>query len=115
MYQTSMTSKRVGKICVTRLILRLITWSRYNQRVSADMNEPPEASNPTHAKRRQYYMSWRRAELVDELLRVQQERDDFQEQWLDVSDNLLQWQLRALEAEKHLEAKQLTMKSRTQE
>lgn len=45
-------------------------------------------------------MTWRRAELVDELLRVQQECDRFQEQWLDASDNLLQWQLRALEAEK---------------
>jgi hypothetical protein len=62
--------------------------------------EAPEASHSAHAKRRQFYMTWRRAELVDELLRVQQERDRFQEQWLDASDNLLQWQLRALEAEK---------------
>ena len=51
-------------------------------------------------KRRQHSMSWRRAGLVDELLCAQQERDQFQEQWLDASDNLLQWQLRALEAEK---------------
>lgn len=72
------------------------------QRSFSETTEPPVAEDPTHAKRRQYYMTWRRAELVDELLRVQQERDDFQEQWLDVSDNLLQWQLRALEAEKQV-------------
>ena len=71
-----------------------------NQRVSAEMSEPGTAQDPAFAKRRQYYMSWRRAELVDELLRVRAERDRFQEQWLDVSDSLLQWQLRALEAEK---------------
>lgn len=64
------------------------------------MSEPDVARDPAFAKRRQSYMSWRRAELVDELLRVQQERDHFQEQWLDASDNVLQWQLRALEAEK---------------
>jgi hypothetical protein len=73
---------------------------RRNQRVSADMSDPDIAQDPAFAKRRQYYMTWRRAELVDELLRVQQERDQFQEQWLDASDNVLQWQLRALEAEK---------------
>jgi hypothetical protein len=38
--------------------------------------------------------------LVGELLRVREERDRFQEQWFDASDNLLQWQVRALEAEK---------------
>jgi len=70
------------------------------------MSEPDEAHDPAFAKRRRSYMSWSRSELVDELLRVQQERDRFQEQWLDASDNLLQWQLRALEAEKQLEAKQ---------
>jgi hypothetical protein len=73
---------------------------RRNQRVSAEMSEPDVAQNPVFAKRRQHYMTWRKAELVDELLRVQQERDRFQEQWLDANDSLLQWQLRALEAEK---------------
>jgi len=73
---------------------------RRNQRVSAEMSEPDIAHDPAFAKRRQYYISWRRAELVDELLRVQHECDRFQEQWLDASDNLLQWQLRALEAER---------------
>jgi hypothetical protein len=73
---------------------------RRNQLVSADLSEPDMAQDPAFAKRRQYYMSWRRAELVDELLRIREERDRFQEQWLDTSDNLLQWQLRALEAEK---------------
>jgi hypothetical protein len=77
---------------------------RRNQRVSADMSEPDIVQDPAFAKRRQYYMTWRRAELVDELLRVREERDRFHEQWLDASDNLLQWQLRALEAEKQLEA-----------
>jgi hypothetical protein len=76
------------------------TGKRRNQRVSIDMSEPDVAQDPALAKRRQYYMGWRRAELVDELLRVRAERDRFQEQWLDASDNLLQWQLRALEAEK---------------
>ena len=76
------------------------TVKRRKQRSSTDMNEPDEANDPAFAKRRRSYMSWRRAELVDELLRAQQERDRFQEQWLDASDNLLQWQLRALEAEK---------------
>lgn len=76
------------------------TVKRRNQRVSIDMSEPDVAQDPALAKRRQYYMTWRRAELVDELLRVLTERDRFQEQWLDASDNLLQWQLRALEAEK---------------
>jgi hypothetical protein len=71
-----------------------------SQRVSAEMSEPDVARDPAFAKRRQSYMSWRRAELVDELLRVREERDRFQEQWLDASDSLLQWQLRALEAEK---------------
>ncbi|HEU5379020.1 MAG TPA: hypothetical protein VFV38_26655 [Ktedonobacteraceae bacterium] len=76
------------------------TVKRRSQRVSIDMSEPDIAQDPALTRRRQYYMTWRRAELVDELLRVQQERDRFQEQWLDASDNLLQWQLRALEAEK---------------
>ncbi|HEX4206112.1 MAG TPA: hypothetical protein VHZ51_18325 [Ktedonobacteraceae bacterium] len=80
------------------------TVKRRNQRVSVEMSEPDEAFDPAFAKRRQHYMSWRRAELVDELLRVREERDRFQEQWLDAGDNLLQWQLRALEAEKQLEA-----------
>ncbi len=80
------------------------TVKRRNQRISADLSEPDSAQDPAFAKRRQYYMTWRRAELVDELLRVREERDRFQEQWLDASDNLLQWQLRALEAEKQLEA-----------
>lgn len=71
-----------------------------NQRGSPEMTEQLVANDPALEKRRQYYMTWRRAELVDELLRVRQERDQFQEQWLDASDNLLQWQLRALEAEK---------------
>jgi hypothetical protein len=56
----------------------------------ADESEPAIAQDPASAKRRQSYMSWRRAELVDELLRVREERDRFQEQWLDASDNLLQ-------------------------
>ncbi len=64
------------------------------------MSEPDSAQDPAFAKRRQHYMSWRRAELIAELLRGREERDRFQEQWLDASDNLLQWQLRALEAEK---------------
>lgn len=72
---------------------------RRNQRISADLSEPDMAQDPAFAKHCQYYITWRRAELVDELLRVQQERDRFQEQWLDASNNLLQWQLRALEAE----------------
>jgi hypothetical protein len=76
------------------------TAKRRNQRVSVDMSEPDVAQDPAFAKRRQHYMTWRRAELVDELLRVQQERDQFHEQWLDANDNLLQWQLRALEAER---------------
>ncbi len=76
------------------------TVKRRNQHISVDMSEPDIAQDPAFAKRRQYYMTWRRAELVDELLRVREERDRFQEQWLDASDNLLQWQLRALEAEK---------------
>ncbi|MFL5659744.1 MAG: hypothetical protein ACJ8BW_00150 [Ktedonobacteraceae bacterium] len=71
------------------------TVKRRNQRALVDMSEPDEAFDPAFAKRRQYYMSWRRGELVDELLRVREERDRFQEQWLDASDNLLQWQLRA--------------------
>lgn len=81
------------------------TVKRRSQRVSAEMSEPAIAEDPALARRRQYYMSWRRSELVDELLRVQQERDRFQEQWLDASGNLLQWQLRALEAEKQREPK----------
>ncbi len=79
------------------------TVKRRNQRVSADMSEPDIAQDPALEKRRQYYMSWRRAELVEELLRVREERDRFQEQWLDASDNLLQWQLRTLELEKQQE------------
>ncbi|GHO72214.1 hypothetical protein KSC_111060 [Ktedonobacter sp. SOSP1-52] len=43
---------------------------RRNQRVSIDMSEPDSAQDPAFAKRRQSYMTWRRAELVDELLRV---------------------------------------------
>jgi hypothetical protein len=73
---------------------------RRDRRVSIDLSEPDVAQDPAFAKRRQSYMTWRRAELVDELLRVREERDRFQEQWLDASDNLLQWQLRALDAEK---------------
>ena len=76
------------------------TVKRRNQRISAEMSEPDMAFDLAIVKRRQHSMSWRRAGLVDELLRVQQEREQFQEQWLDASDNLLQWQLRALEAEK---------------
>lgn len=87
------------------------TVKRRNQRVSADFGEPDIAQDPAFAKRRQHYMTWRRAELVDELLRVQQERDQLQEQWLDANDNLLQWQLRALEAEHRQETKQAAMKS----
>ncbi len=71
------------------------TVKRRNQRISADLSEPDSAQDPAFAKRRQYYMTWRRAELVDELLRVREERNRFQEQWLDASDNLLQCQLRA--------------------
>jgi hypothetical protein len=87
------------------------TGKRRNQRASAEMSKPDVAQDPSLTKRRQYYMTWRRAELVDELLRVQQERDRFQEQWLDASDNLLQWQLRALEAEQQKETKRAAMKS----
>jgi len=76
------------------------TVKRRNQRGSPEMTEQLVTNDPALEKRRQYYMTWRRAELVDELLRVRQERDQFQEQWLDANDNLLQWQLRALEAEK---------------
>jgi hypothetical protein len=79
------------------------TVKRRNQRVSAEMSEPDMAQDPAFAKRRQHYMTWRRAELVDELLRVEVERDRFQEQWLDASDNLLQRHLRALESEKQQE------------
>jgi hypothetical protein len=78
----------------------LKTVKRRKQQISAAMSVQPSPDDPALAKRRQYYMTWSRTELVDELLRVQQERDQFQEQWLDASDNLLQWQLRALEAEK---------------
>src|SRR5712691_2637970 len=45
------------------------TMKRRNQRVSAEMSEPDIAQNPAFAKRRQHYMTWRRVELVDELLR----------------------------------------------
>jgi hypothetical protein len=76
-----------------------------NQRGSPETTERLVASDPSLEKRRQYYMTWRRAELVDELLRVREERDRFQERWLDANDNLLQWQLRALEAEKQREPK----------
>jgi hypothetical protein len=76
------------------------TVKRRNQSGSPETTEQPVTNDPALEKRRRYYMAWRRAELVDELLRVRQERDQFQEQWLDASDNLLQWQLRALEAEK---------------
>lgn len=76
------------------------TVKRRNQRGSPETTEQLVANDSALEKRRHYYMTWRKAELVDELLRVQQERDQFQEQWLDASDNLLQWQLRALEAEK---------------
>jgi hypothetical protein len=86
------------------------TVKRRNQRVSTDMSEPSIAQDPAFAKRRQYYMTWRRAELVDELLRVQLERDRFQEQWLDASDNLLQWQLRAAQAESRLTQQKMTTK-----
>lgn len=75
------------------------TVKRRNQRGSPETTEQLVVNDPALEKRRQYYMTWRRAELVDELLRVRQERDQFQEQWLDASDNLLQWQLRALETE----------------
>jgi hypothetical protein len=78
----------------------LKTVKHRNQRGSPETIEQLVANDPALEKRRQYYMTWRRAELVDELLRVRQERGRFQEQWLDASDNLLQWQLRALEAEK---------------
>jgi hypothetical protein len=40
------------------------------------------------------------ASATGSLALIAQERDQFQEQWLDAYDNLLQWQLRALEAEK---------------
>lgn len=87
------------------------TAKRRSQRVSDVISELSIAEDPVFAKRRQYYMTWRRTELVDELLRIRQERDNFQEQWLDASDNLLQWQLKVLEAEKQLEAMQATMKN----
>ena len=76
------------------------TVKRRSQRSSPETTEQLVTNDPALEKRRQYYMTWRRAELVDELLRVRKERDQFQEQWLDASDNLLQWQLRVLEAEK---------------
>ncbi len=76
------------------------TVKRRSQRRSPETTEQLVTNDPALEKRRQYYMTWRRAELVDELLRVRKERDQFQEQWLDASDNLLQWQLRVLEAEK---------------
>jgi len=76
------------------------TVKRRSQRRSPETTGQLVTNDPALEKRRQYYMTWRRAELVDELLRVRKERDQFQEQWLDASDNLLQWQLRVLEAEK---------------
>ncbi len=86
------------------------TMKRRKRYVSAEISEPDETRDPAFMKRRQTYMTWRRAELVDELLRVQQERDRFQEQWLDANDNLLQWQLQVLNAEQQQEMGQATRK-----
>lgn len=92
----------------------LSTVSGQDQRDAPKMSEPSSTENATYAKHRRNYMTWRRSELVDELLLIQQKRNHFQEQWLDANDNLLQWQLRALEAEKQLETKQTLPKNSRQ-
>ena len=55
---------------------------------------------------RQRYMKLNREELVDQLLLVEQQYAQLRERYLAVNDTLLEWQLRAEQAETQLKAQQ---------
>ena len=58
------------------------------------------------ARVRQRYMKLNREELVDQLLSVEQQYAQLHERYLAVNDKLLEWQLRAEQAEAQLKARQ---------
>ncbi len=52
---------------------------------------------------RQRYMKWKRPDLVDHLITVEQQYAELQERYLATCDQLLEWQLRAQTAEAQLQ------------
>ena len=55
---------------------------------------------------RQRYLKMNREELVDQLLLTEQQYAQLHERWLALNDKLLEWQLRAEQAEAQLHARQ---------
>jgi hypothetical protein len=55
---------------------------------------------------RQRYLKMNREELVDQLLLIEQQYARLHEHWLSVNDNVLEWQVRAEQAEAQLQAQQ---------
>jgi len=55
---------------------------------------------------RQRYMKWNRTELVNQLLSVEQQYAELHERYLATNDILLEWQLRAEQAEAQLKVQQ---------
>lgn len=53
---------------------------------------------------RQRYLKMNREELVNQLLSTEQQYAQLYERWLVLNDNVLEWQLRAEQAETHLNA-----------
>lgn len=64
---------------------------------------PPRiAADRDLARVRRRYLRLNKAELVERLLTVEQAFAEHEERWLGLNDELLTWQLRAQQAEKHL-------------
>ncbi len=53
------------------------------------------------ARVRQRYLKWSREELVNQLLLMEQQYAELHERYLAMNDKLLEWQLRAEQAEMH--------------
>jgi hypothetical protein len=58
------------------------------------------------ARVRQRYRKLNREELVDRLLLVEQQYVQLNERWLSLNDHVLEWQLRAEQAERRFEQRQ---------
>jgi len=55
---------------------------------------------------RQRYMKWNREALVDQLILMEQQYAQLHERWLTTNDSVLEWQLRAEQAEAQLQTRQ---------
>lgn len=88
------------------------SWKNTSRQRSSQQAKPiPSAIRPLKPDRdtkrtQQRYMQMNKKELVERLIRVEQQYAEEREQWLQVNDELLMWRLRAEQAEQRCEKHQ---------